>query len=39
VVLAADALMQASPAHALFWDHDAVLPVLIDATEPAVDRD
>jgi hypothetical protein len=39
VVLAADALTAASPASALFVDHDAVLPALIDTTESAFDLD
>ena len=37
VVLCADALAGASPASALFVDHDAVLPTLIDASDPALD--
>jgi hypothetical protein len=39
VVLAADALAGGSPAARLFTDHDAVLPPLIDTTDPAFDRD
>jgi hypothetical protein len=39
VILAADALAGSSPASALFVDHDAVLPTLIDAhTDPVSDR-
>ncbi len=37
VVLCADALAGASPASALFVDHDSVLPTLIDASDPALD--
>jgi hypothetical protein len=37
VILAADALASASPASALFVDHDAVLPRLLDPTEVSVD--
>jgi hypothetical protein len=39
VVLAADAMAGASPASALFVDHDAVLPALLDTSESALDRD
>ncbi|MEY2437691.1 MAG: hypothetical protein QOF97_2527 [Acidimicrobiaceae bacterium] len=39
VVLAADAMAGASPASALFVDHDAVLPSLLDTSESAFDRD
>jgi hypothetical protein len=41
VVLCADALMGVSPASGLFWDHDAVLPVLFDTDpdERALDLD
>jgi len=39
VVLAADAIAGASPASALFVDHDALLPPLIDTSESALDRD
>jgi len=39
VVLAADALASGSPASALFVDHDAVLPPLLDVSESAFDRD
>jgi hypothetical protein len=39
VVLSADALVGGSPASALFVDHDAVLPPLLDVSESAFDRD
>ncbi len=39
VVLAADAIAGRSPASRLFTDHDAVLPALMDTTDPALDRD
>ncbi len=39
VVLAADALSGASPASRLFTDHAAVLPPVLDLTEPAAERD
>ncbi|HEX2383600.1 MAG TPA: prenyltransferase/squalene oxidase repeat-containing protein [Acidimicrobiales bacterium] len=39
VVLAADALVDGSPASSLFVDHDAVLPPLLDTSESALDRD
>jgi hypothetical protein len=39
VVLSADALVGGSPASALFVDHDAVLPPLLDISESAFDRD
>jgi hypothetical protein len=39
VVLAADAIANGSPAAALFVDHDLVLPVLLDTSESAFDRD
>jgi hypothetical protein len=39
VVLAADALAGGSPASALFVDHDALLPRLLDTSESAFDRD
>jgi hypothetical protein len=39
VVLTADAIVGASPASALFVDHDALLPSLIDTSDAALDRD
>jgi len=39
VVLAADALVGGSPASALFVDHDAVLPPILDTTASAFDRE
>jgi hypothetical protein len=39
VVLAADALAGASPASALFTDHDRVLPPLFDTDAPVGDRE
>jgi hypothetical protein len=39
VVLTADALVGGSPASALFVDHDAVLPPVLDTSETVVDRD
>jgi hypothetical protein len=39
VVLTADAIAGGSPASALFVDHDLVLPVLLDTSESAFDRD
>jgi hypothetical protein len=39
VVLTADAISGASPASALFVDHDSLLPPLIDVSESVVDRD
>jgi hypothetical protein len=39
VVLAADALIGGSPASALFVDHDAVLPPLLDTSPSVADRD
>ena len=39
VLLTADALAAASPASALFVDHDALLPPLLDTSESAFDRD
>jgi hypothetical protein len=39
VVLTADAIAGGSPASALFVDHDAVLPPLLDTSQSALDRD
>jgi hypothetical protein len=39
VVLAADALTGATPAAALFVDHDAVLPPLLDVSDRVTERD
>jgi hypothetical protein len=39
VVLAADGLVGGSPASALFVDHGAVVPPLLDTSESALDRD
>jgi hypothetical protein len=39
VVLAADAITGATPAAALFVDHDAVLPPLLDVSDRVTDRD
>jgi hypothetical protein len=39
VLLAADAIAGGSPASALFVDHDALLPALIDVSDAVRDRD